>query len=462
MRASPVLSRRMLFATLLLSLATPLAGHRAIEVTDADFLAWAVERSIALESLDPGEVGPESLAFLDEALEGVRVVYLGETDHFVAERMEFRLLLIRELAKRGFRRIGMEMGRSDALRMDRYLETGDERWLDRVALYGYRGDLREDRVDEVPGWTDDSSPELTATVTAEAWWFLRRLRAMNEALPEGEPRLSWFGYDLSFRPGGGYADAREVLAPHAEDALVARVLERMERVPGESRGEEAARLEALVALLDEHREALRVSLGDAGVHDVRGALQRMADAFRFVDGLQQRQPSDLEKTLAALSAREQRMFANFDEYLAEWPADEKVVLLGHALHLSRSSESIETAGFGPMWKSIGTYLAERLPGEVYGIWLLHERGDHGAPGREPSVQRFRSPAGSIERLLARVHPLLLLPLHSGDPREAWLEEERVFSQGGSPIRALLARQVDCLFFVREAHAPGVRWRDESR
>jgi len=379
--------------------------------------------------------------------------------------MEFRLLLIRELAERGFRRIGMEMGRSDALRMDRYLETGDERWLDRVALYGFRGDLREDRVDEVPGWTDESSPELTATFTAEARWFLRRLRAMNEALPEGEPRLSWFGYDLSFRPGGGYADAREVLASHAADPLVAEVLERLERVPGESRLEEAARLEALVALLDEHREELRAALGHGGVHDVRGALQRMADAFRFVDGLQERRPSDSEKILAALSAREERMFANFDEYLAEWPEDEKVVLLGHALHLSRASESIETASFGPMWRSIGTYLAERPEGEVYGIWLLHERGEHGAPGGEPSVQRFRSPAGSIERLLAGVHPLFLLPLRSGDPREAWLEEARVFSQGGSPIHAALARQVDCLFFVREAHAPGTRFadrRDEPR
>ena len=46
----------------------------------------------------------------DEALKGKRIVYLGEMDHFVAERMEFRLMLIRELSRRGFRRIGLEMG----------------------------------------------------------------------------------------------------------------------------------------------------------------------------------------------------------------------------------------------------------------------------------------------------------------------------------------------------------------
>ena len=72
------------------------------------------------------------------------------------------------------------------------------------------------------------------------------------------------------------------------------------------------------------------------------------------------------------------------------------------------------------------------------------------------MQSFRSPPDSVERLLAEIHPLLLLPLGSGDPREEWLHEERVFSVGGSPGRTVLSRQADCLFFVEHAHEPGKR------
>ena len=319
--------------------------------------------------------------------------------------------------------------------MDRYLATGDEAWLRRVALYGYRGDLREDRQDEVPGWTDDSHSEFTKTILDEAQWFLRQLRTINEELPDGEPRLAWFGYDLSFRPGGGYADAAELLAPHDGDPLVDEIRERMARVPGESRIEEAARIEALVAVLDARREKLVALLGDQHTLELRRSLQRMADAFRFIDAMQDLRDFDADAIAAALAVRERRMDHNIDEHLAGWPADEKIILLGHALHLSKDSESIQTRDFGPMWKSIGTHVARKLPGQVYAVWLLHHRGQHGQARAVPPVQPFVSPRGSVERQLTRIHPILMLPLGSGDPREAWLGEERVFSHSGAPARA---------------------------
>jgi len=431
-------------------------GLRQAPAPDADaFAAWAAERGVRLDSLDPRADRSEALAFLDDALAGKRVVYIGETDHFVAERMECRLILLRELVKRGYRRIGMEMGWSDALRMDAYLRTGDESWLDRVALYGYRGDLRTDRVDEIAGWTDEASSELMEPVTAEARWFLTELRRVAAELPPTPPEgehLRWFGYDSSFRPGGGYADARDVLSPRAADPTVAEALRRLERVPGESRLEEAQRLEDLVGWLDGRAADLEPLLGP-GLREVRRSLLRMADAFRFLDGLQD--VEDQAARLAALAAREERMDHNVDELLAEWPPDAKVVLLGHALHLSKDSEAIRPPGYA-MWRSIGTHVAQALPGEVYGIWLLHDRGRHGVPRADPPVRSYRSPADSVERVLAGVGPLLLLPLGSGDPREAWLEDERVVSFGGSPGRAVLPRQTDCLFFVERTREPGRR------
>jgi len=140
----------------------------------------------------------------------------------------------------------------------------------------------------------------------EAAWFLRQLRKINAKLPPGEPRLKWFGYALSFRPGGGYADVAEILAPHAKNPLVITVKERIPRV-------------------------------------------------------------------------------------------------------------------------------------------------------QPSVRPFRSPHSEVERLLAEVHPILMLPLGSGDPREAWLEEERVFSHSGAPARTRLSQQADCLFLSPKRTSPAGGW-----
>ncbi len=427
-----------------------------------EFQTWAKESAVKLPSLARDKVGSAPFTFLDKALKQKRIVFLGESDHFVGERMEFRLLLIRELMQRGYRRIGMEMGYSDGLRMDRYLATGDESWLDRVALYGYREDLRKDRKDEIAGWTDRSHSEFSQTVQDEALWFLRQLRKINEELPEGEPRLSWFGYDLSFRPGGGYSDARELLAKHPDKALARDIERRMKRVPGETRIQEADRLEKLVAVLDERQTGLLEFMSKEDSLDLRRSFQRMADAFRFIEDMQDvsnLQPNNIVKTL---SRRERRMDHNFDEHLAEWPEDEKLILLGHALHLSKDSEAIHTESFGMMWKSIGTYLTQKVPGEVYGIWLLHHRGQHGRPRGTPSVIVFRSPRRALEGHLAALHPILMLPLGSNDPGEAWLHKERVFSNSGSPARAIISRQADCLFFVEQAHAPGTRVGADSK
>lgn len=103
-----------------------------------------------------------------------------------------------------------------------------------------------------------------------------------------------------------------------------------------------------------------------------------------------------------------------------------------------------------------TWLARELPGEVYGVWVMHHRGRHGLPHGEPQVRPFRSGPGAIETLLARAGPRFLLPLRSADPRATWLDQERVFTSSGAPGTAVLRKQVDCLFFLEIATEPGRR------
>ncbi len=59
-------------------------------------MRWARERAIALDPLGP-DIALERLAPLDELLSGKRIVFLGEFEHFVHEKYDYRLLFLRYL-----------------------------------------------------------------------------------------------------------------------------------------------------------------------------------------------------------------------------------------------------------------------------------------------------------------------------------------------------------------------------
>ena len=87
------------------------------------------------------------------------------------------------------------------------------------------------------------------------------------------------------------------------------------------------------------------------------------------------------------------------------------------------------------------------------------RGEHdyrGGYDAVPAIQSFRGPRRSVERLLAKVHPILMLPLRTADPRDSWLDKKRIFSHSGAPAHAVLSRQTDCLFFIETANEPSKR------
>jgi len=417
------------------------------------FVAWAREAATPLDTLDWRAADVAPLAALDVALEGKRIVLLGEPDHFVREKMDVRLLVLRHLYARGFRAVGMEQGRADGKRIDRFLATGDEAWLARVAIYGYDGDLRDDRDDGVPGWTGGPGSDLRARSGDEARWFARELRWWNAERAEPGERLAYFGFDVSMKPGGGYADAREVLEPRASEPLAQELLRALARVPDESRLEEAARLDALGVTLAQQADEVRALVGDTGARELERSLACLADSLRFVDGL--KSDPDPAARRALLEWREQVMHRRIDEVLAELGPDAKVVLLGHDLHLGRDSTRVEWQG-ATLWPSLGTHLARTRPGEVLAVWMLCERGEHLVPGAEPPLRTLRSRRDDLESLLGRVGERFLLPLSSEDPRAAFLDEPRELSMGGYRPRCALREQADAILFVRDVTAPGGR------
>ena len=148
------------------------------------------------------------------------------------------------------------------------------------------------------------------------------------------------------------------------------------------------------------------------------------------------------------------MFRQMDELLARLPSDEKIILMGHNLHLSKDYRTVR---FGQlqMWPSVGSHVHSRLPGEVYSIWMLYDHGRHGNVSAQ-AFQYVPSHPRRIESLMSRAGGAYLLPLGSDDPRAAFLDEARGFVINGGQGSGLLRKSADALFFVSEVHEVGKR------
>jgi len=440
---------------LIVLLAVPISAREM--ATEDAWVDWATDQSIVLDPVDWHATMPSALRAVTDELDDVQVVFLGEPDHYVAEKYDYRVLFIRALLEQGYRHLGMEMGLSDGMRIDRYLETGDERYLDRVALYGYRGDARPDRTSiPAPLEAVARQPFYDAFVTEERD-FLRQLREINAALEPGEERLHWFGWDIdSTEPGGGYAEAREILGPHRGVPIIDEMEAQLALVPGETLTEEADRLEVALAGMADRVVELQEALGSADADLLRHVVRNLIDSLRFTE-LAFREPFG-QHWNEAIRRREEALIERLDDgWLTRLDAGSRVILMGHNMHLSKDPSTLRfgltsSDAFLEMWPTVGGAIAERLP--VYAIWMLYDRGTSVRVFDPDPVFAVPSHPDRVEHLLAQIAPVLLLPLGADDARASWLDEDRSFVQNGGYASGRLRRQADALFFVEEVTVVG--------
>jgi erythromycin esterase-like protein len=456
MSTSISFATKFVTAAFLVTLTAPLAAslsgaEKTVSESEDRFVQWAGEESISLETLDWEAFDLKDLSFLDKALEGKRIVYLGVSDHWIHEKYDYRLILIRYLLTKGYRHIGMEMGYSDGKRLDKYLETYNAAQLDSVALYGYEGNLRNDRDDRPHSFLGMQNQEFKSSFLSEEYWFLRQIRELNEGLSPGESRLRWFGFDVTFFPGGGYADAKDILEKHASEPLIQTVQGRLERVPGETREEEAQRLYDLITHVEDKSVDIQDILGDKETRELIRTIRNLADSYLFCEAASDGTRS--MKWYLGLQKREEAMIQLMDGLLAELPADEKIILLGHNLHLSKDSENILLGPVGTpapkLWLSLGTHLAQKLPGEIYSFWMTYDHGRHGAVLLAEGKEEVSSDPARIEHLFAKLDSPFILQINRGSTIESWLETERNFNQNGSTASCILKAQTDAIFFIPE-------------
>jgi hypothetical protein len=154
------------------------------------------------------------------------------------------------------------------------------------------------------------------------------------------------------------------------------------------------------------------------------------------------------------------MIRLMDEILAELPADEKIILLGHNLHLSKDSEKILLGPLGTpaprLWFSLGSHLERKLPGEIYSFWMTYDRGWHGAVLLAEGAEEVKSDPARVEHILARLDSPFILQIDGGSSMGSFLETEHGFNQNGSTASGIIKDQTDAIFFIPEVTVPRKR------
>ena len=362
---------------------------------------------------------------LDVLLDSAQVVFLGETNHFVHEKADFRLWWLKHLSKRHRLVIGEELGWSDGRRIADYLVDGDERHIASAGTFGNRGHLRDDRNDWPTGvfaGSKDSYPY--EQMKSEHTRFYRELRKLNSV-------DDYFGFDIDSPPGGAYQD----LARHRDDVqMPEQFWKRLARVPGESLQTESQRLRQL----------------EAEFSDVAGFELLREDLLSLIESLEYtalfKDAADYEATRPAMAYREQSMKRRIDDVMGRTHRDQLIVLMGHAFHLAKNDQLTAENGVGPgggRVSSLGHYLVQEQRLKTAAVWMIYGNGRDSQPLSDLPRDASYS-EDTINAALLRDNRAMVLPL---DDKCPFHEPVRLGHLYNLVAEVHLCKQVDAVMFL---------------
>ena len=342
--------------------------------------AWA--ETVGIDPLDASSTG---IAHLDNCIERSRVVVLGEPNHFIHEKVEFRLWWLERLARRYPLVLAEELGWADGRRIARYLNHGDERDIAGAATFGYLGWRRSDR-DDAP--TGVFAPAKSAYPTDAMRWEHTRLYRAVRALGVRD----FYGFDIDLAGGVAYEILHDAEAPD------------LARRPGES--------------LPQELERLTKSLSEPGQSTRSGAIEQDLLALResLAYTALVKDAADYNATRPAMAAREEAMKRRVTHIISAAPSDAKVALMAHAFHLAKDDAKIDSAGGvgpgGDRVSSLGHYLNNELRVPMTAAWMLYSEGRDCQPLND-LPRKAAYPATTFNRQVAspsrRILPLQNAP-----------------------------------------------------
>jgi erythromycin esterase-like protein len=315
-------------------------------------------------------------------------------------------------------------------------------------MYGYKGGNRTDRDDSATGLLKDSFTTFPlAKFAAEQKSFAHELRAIMAAHRE----VSFFGFDIDALPGAGYENLAEILAPASDNETVRRILNLLASIPNETRTDEIARLDRAIQLIDAQLAPLSQLLGSAHATNVAKFARALRDSFHYTQSAYP--ASDWLSLNIAMALREETMHRNVATRLAETGTNAKTVLMSHNLHLAKDFDRIKgNFGAGPgggKVPALGTFLNRKMPGQIYTVWMLCNRGRDCQPFSFCTCE-IKPVKGSLNSILSEIGPALFLPLASDSPIPSLLNSEILVQMDGQPgVRAVIPNQADAIFFIDE-------------
>jgi len=352
--------------------------------------------------LDSATTGGAAWAELVPRIAATDILFLGELNHFVHEKSDFRLDCVRRVAASGVRVFAEELSWSDGIRIASFLQTRDERCFDRVALFGFTGDQRTDRDDLPTGIFRGSQQNYPhSLMRAEQTRFYRGLAQLA---PDG-----FFGLDVDGASGGGYGDVPTLA-----------------RRSGETIEEEIARVGGL-------------SSGYAGAP--RASLNALIESLRYV--ALSKDADNYEALRPAMAYREDFMKRRFADARAIAPG--KMALMAHATHLAKDDRLIEGGiGVGPgggRVSSLGHHIVSELGLTAVSIWMIYGEGEDSQP--IPGLPRTaRYPRDSLNARLSRRFRDPTLVLTDGAP-DGFVSVGHMYN---ARFFTRLRGQVDALYF----------------
>ena len=396
-------------------------------MTDAldDLLARSAIR------LDPTSYAPRAsdarrLAPIDAALAAARVIFLGETNHFVHEKVDFRLWWIERIARLGRSFVvAEELGASDGRDIARYLDTGDTAHLDAAATFGDKRHERADRDDRPTGIlraSFDAYP--TALFKAEQARFYRGLRKLAPS--------RFHGYDID-AVGVGYDDLRR--ERHRAPALSAAFWPALERIDGESLGAETARLARAFELI--------AQIDDPVAARLRDHLRSMIETNAYT--ALAHPAKDYESLRPAMAYREDLLKRRVDALVDSLARDEVLVLMAHAFHLAKDDRRIGDAGVGPgggRVASLGHHLVQERGLCPFSAWLVYGEGEDSQPFPD-LPKRASFPGDTLNRRLAALGVPCVVPVAA----DAFERDVGLGHLYNHVVPVHLPSEADAIFFV---------------
>lgn len=168
-----------------------------------EFNPWIQKNGIYLDHLEDLSTST-ALNSIDKMIVTKRLLFLGEPDHYITEKLQYQYQLIKRYVSKGYHTLAIEMGRSDARRINKYLMTGDEEILKSVALFGNLSEVITQR--DLPkgllgtAQSDEiKKGKLQWIEGNKAFW--RKIRQLNSTRTATQPPLQVFGIWMLY--GGG-------------------------------------------------------------------------------------------------------------------------------------------------------------------------------------------------------------------------------------------------------------------